>query len=455
MKASDYWRGRFEQLEESLLKQGISTYDDIERQYRVAMQEIEKDISVWYKRLAVNNDISYAEAQKMLNKNELKEFHWTVEEYIKKGKENSINQQWAKQLENASAKVHISRLEAMKLQMQQHLEVLYGNQLDSLDGAMRSLYSKGYYRTAYEVQKGLGVGYDLQKLDENKISKVIYKPWAPDGANFSDRIWSSKDKLINTLHTELTQAIIRGDSLEQVVRNISKTMNSSKSAAGRLVMTESAFFASASQNDCFNDLGVEQYEIVATLDMKTSSICRDMDGKVFKMSDFKPGITAPPFHCWCRSCTAPYFDDMKGTRVSRNAKGETYQVPSGMKYSEWKEKYVDNSKENVIMKVAKENDIRGTLVLNPKQLNLNKYDFNEEHINKDREHNVSKEEAIRFIEDAKVSFSRWNGRFMNYYGENGSTYVDVEKKIIKTSFKKDEYDSKIKALLEVILKYDE
>lgn len=455
MKASDYWRWRFEQLEESLLKQGISTYDDIERQYRVAMQEIEKDISVWYKRLAVNNDISYAEAQKMLNKNELKEFHWIVEEYIKKGKENSINQQWAKQLENASAKVHISRLEAMKLQMQQHLEVLYGNQLDSLDGAMRSLYSKGYYRTAYEVQKGLGVGYDLQKLDENKISKVIYKPWAPDGANFSDRIWSSKDKLINTLHTELTQATIRGDSLEQVVRNISKTMNSSKSAAGRLVMTESAFFASASQKDCFSDLGVEQYEIIATLDRKTSSICRDMDGKVFKMSDFKPGITAPPFHCWCRSCTAPYFDDMKGTRASRNAKGETYQVPSGMKYSEWKEKYVDNSKENVIMKVAKENDIRGTLVLNPKQLNLNKYDFDEEHINKDREHNVSKEEAIRFIEDAKVSFSRWNGRFMNYYGENGSTYVDVEKKIIKTSFKKDEYDSKIKALLEVILKYDE
>ncbi len=342
MNASDYWRGRFEQLEESLLKQGISTYDDIEKQYRIAMQDIEKDISVWYKRLAVNNDISYAEAQKMLNKNELKEFHWTVEEYIKKGKENSISQLWTKQLENASAKVHISRLEAMKLQMQQHLEVLYGNQLDSLDGAMRSLYSDGYYRNVYEVQKGLGVGYDLQKLDENKISKVISKPWANDGKNFSDRIWTSKDKLVSTLHTELTQAIIRGDSLDQVVCSISKTMNSSKSAAGRLVMTESAFFASASQKDCFSDLGVEQYEIIATLDMKTSSICRDMDGKVFKMADFKPGITAPPFHCWCRSCTAPYFDDMKGTRAARKNDGKTYQVPSDMKYTEWYNKYVNS-----------------------------------------------------------------------------------------------------------------
>lgn len=341
MKASDYWRGRFEQMEESLLKQGLETYDDIEKQYRVAMQEIEKDISVWHKRLAANNDISYAEAQKMLNKNELAEFRWTVEEYIKRGKENALNQQWMKQLENASAKVHISRLEAMKLQMQQHLEVMYGNQLDSLDGAMKRLYSDGYYRTAYEVQKGVGVGYDLQKLDENKISKIISKPWTADGKNFSNRIWTSKDKLVNTLHTELTQATIRGDSLDQAVRNISKTMNTSKSQAGRLVMTESAFFASASQKDCFSDLGVEQYEIIATLDMKTSSICRDMDGKVFKMSDFKPGITAPPFHCWCRSCTAPYFDDMKGTRAARKNDGKTYQVSSDMKYDAWKKVFVD------------------------------------------------------------------------------------------------------------------
>ena len=344
MQVRDYWRERFEELESTLLNQGINTYENVEKQYSIAIQNIEKDISVWYKRLAANNDISYAEAQKMLNKNELKEFHWTVEEYIKKGKENSINQQWVRQLINASTKVHISRLEAIKLQMQQHLEILYGDQLESIDGAMGNIYSEGYYQTSYEVQKGLGVGRDLQKIDKNKISKVISKPWAGDGKNFSDRIWTSKDKLINVLHTEFTQATIRGDSLDQVISNISKTMNTSKSVAGRLVMTESAFFASAGQKDCFSDLGVEQYEIVATLDMKTSSICRSLDGKVFKMSDFKPGVTAPPFHCYCRSCTAPYFEDDEGYRAARN-EGKTYYIPSSMKYEEWKDKYVTKNTE--------------------------------------------------------------------------------------------------------------
>ncbi|EQH66528.1 phage head morphogenesis, SPP1 gp7 family domain protein [Clostridioides difficile DA00273] len=72
-------------------------------------------------------------------------------------------------------------------------------------------------------------------------------------------------------------------------------------------MTESAFFASASRKDCFNDLDVEKYEIIATLDLRTSNICRELDGKVFDMKDYQVGITAPPFHCRCRTTTAPFL----------------------------------------------------------------------------------------------------------------------------------------------------
>lgn len=111
-------------------------------------------------------------------------------------------------------------------------------------------------------------------------------------------------------------------------------------------MTESAFFASASQKDCFSALGVKEYEIVATLDSHTSYICISLDHKVFKMSDYKPGITAPPFHCWCRSCTAPHFaDNDDGMRAARGNNGKTYYVPANMKYPEWKAKYVDNTVE--------------------------------------------------------------------------------------------------------------
>lgn len=341
MKHSDYWRKRFEQLEEAQLNKGAAYYADLERQYKLASKRIEDQISGWYNRFAHNNQITFAEAKVLLSSKELKEFKWSVQEYIKRGKENAVTGEWMKQLENASAKVHISRLEALKLQLQQQCEVLYGNQVDGLDKTMRKIYGEGYYHTAYEIQKGLNVGYDLHKLNETKVSAVISKPWAADGKNFVNRCWTDKAKLVDVLHTELTQGIIRGDAPDQAIKTIAQKFNTSKANAGRLVMTESAFFASAAQQECFNDLGVEKYEIVATLDRRTSPTCRHLDRKVFEMKDYKVGRTAPPFHCRCRSVTVPYFeDDVGGSRAARNGNGKTYYVPDSMNYSEWEKAFV-------------------------------------------------------------------------------------------------------------------
>ncbi|HBF9862086.1 TPA: phage head morphogenesis protein, partial [Clostridioides difficile] len=148
MKHKDYWRKRFEQLEEAQNNKSVKYYLELEKQYKLAINSIEKDILAWYNRFAKNEGISLLEAKKLLNTRELEEFKWSVEEYIKYGKENAINQKWMKELENASARVHITRLEALKLQIQQQVEVLYGNELDGIDKLMRDIYTSGYYHTA-------------------------------------------------------------------------------------------------------------------------------------------------------------------------------------------------------------------------------------------------------------------------------------------------------------------
>lgn len=133
--------------------------------------------------------------------------------------------------------------------------------------------------------------------------------------------------------------IATGEAPDKAIDAIAKRFNVSKQNAGRVVMTESAYFSSAAQKDCFNELGVEKYRIVGTLDTKTCGICGGMDGKVFKMSDYRPGSTAPPFHPWCRCCTAPYFDDMDGVgeRYARDAQtGERYKLPKDTTYKQWK-----------------------------------------------------------------------------------------------------------------------
>ena len=356
MKNSDYWKKRFELLEESQHQQGVQCYAELEKQYRQAQRQIEGQIQAWYGRFASNNGVTIQEARKMLTNKELAELKWDINQYIQYGEENAINGTWVKQLENASARFHISRLEALKLQTQQSLEVMFGNQLDSIDGAMRNIYKSGYYHTAFEIQKGVGVGWDFSTLDDKQIAKVINKPWAVDGKNFSERIWGNHQKLVNELNQTLTQNIMLGKDPQKAIDAIAKKMNSSKKNAGKLVMTEKAFFSSAAQKDCFAELDVEQFEIVATLDSHTSEICQEMDGKHFEISKWEVGVNAPPFHPWCRSTTVPYFDDefdAVGERAARGADGKTYYIPADMKYKDWKQKFVkdsisDDTKKNYV-----------------------------------------------------------------------------------------------------------
>lgn len=346
MTNADYWKQRFTQLEAAQNRKGAGACLEIEKQYKAAQNELEAQIVRWYQRFADSNGISLAQAKQWLKGQDLAEFKWDVKEYVKYGKENAINGAWMQELENASSKFHISRLEALQIQTQNSLETMFAQQMGTMKKALSDVYASGYYHTAYTVQQGFGLGWGIAGLDQAQIEKVLSKPWAVDGYNFSTRIWNSKTKLIGEVHNELSKNLLTGADPQKAIDSLAKKMGASKSNAGRLVMTEQAYFSSAAQKDCFNDLGVEEYEIVATLDSHTSDICRSLDGKVFKMSDYKPGVTAPPFHVYCRSTTAPHFKDNfdAGELAARGADGKTYYVPDDVTYSEWKRAFVDGDK---------------------------------------------------------------------------------------------------------------
>lgn len=370
MTNAEYWKQRFTQLEAAQNRKGATAYLEMEKQYKAAQNELEAQIARWYQRFADSNGISLAQAKQWLKGQDLAEFKWDVKEYIKYGKENAINGAWMQELENASSKFHISRLEALQIQTQNSLETMFAQQMGTMKKALSDVYASGYYHTAYTVQQGFGLGWDIAGLDQAQIEKVLSKPWAVDGYNFSTRIWNSKTKLIGEVHNELSKNLLTGADPQKAIDSLAKKMGTSKSNAGRLVMTEQAYFSSAAQKDCFNDLDVEEYEIVATLDSHTSDICRSLDGKVFKMSDYKPGVTAPPFHVYCRSTTAPHFKDNfdVGERAARGADGKTYYVPDDVTYSEWKKAFVDGDKSG-FAEVQKNHfsrtEKRGTI--NPKE----------------------------------------------------------------------------------------
>lgn len=347
-KPRKYWQKRFEEIEKSSNQIGLDTYLQIEPAFIQVERNIQSQIESWYARFAANNKVTIQDARRMLSRKELDELKWDVDEFIKYGKENALDKQWMKELENASAKFHISKLEALKLRTQQAMEVAFGNELDAVDKMARKILTEDYYKSIFEVQKGFNIGFDVGQIDERKLNLLVNRPWATDGKNFSSRVWERKRQMVSELQQELTRTLIQGKSPDEAIRHMEKfvqgKVKNARNAAGRLVMTEQAYFHSVSQKEAFKDLDVEEFEIVATLDSHTSEICQEMDGKHFPMDEYSPGVTAPPFHVYCRSVTCPYFNDewSIGERAARGEDGKTYYVPSDMKYADWKEQYVDS-----------------------------------------------------------------------------------------------------------------
>lgn len=158
MRNAEYWRGRFSILEENAHKQSDQYLQNLEDMFMDAQRTVQADIERWYGRFATNNRISLTEARKLLTTGQLEEFHWTVEQYIKAGQKNNLSAEWLKKLENASAKFHVSRLEAIQLQIQQQIELLYGNQLDGVDSLLKQIVSDGYTHGLSPFKRALGLG---------------------------------------------------------------------------------------------------------------------------------------------------------------------------------------------------------------------------------------------------------------------------------------------------------
>lgn len=352
MKNGEYWAARFKALEETRYRSDKELLNETEKLYAQAKKEIEEKIAYWYTKFAKNNQISMSEAKRLLKSDELKEFKWTVEDYIKHG-ENNFDDSFTKQLINASSRVHISRYEALLTELKCKIETLTNKQESLLTEHLKEAYSENYYHTAFEVAKGTGVGVRLGGVDERQLDAVLKKPWTADGSVFSDRIWKDKNALLSEINTQLTRNIAMGKGPDEAIEAIAKRFDTSKYNAGRLVMTESAAISAKARQDCFNALDVEEFEVVETLDGHTCEICGEMDGKHFPMSEYEIGVTAPVFHPNCRGTTCPYFDDMEdyGERIARDLEGNTFYVPANTTYKEWKqmqdEKYGDGSVDKI------------------------------------------------------------------------------------------------------------
>ncbi|MNV23940.1 NAD(+)--arginine ADP-ribosyltransferase EFV [compost metagenome] len=339
MKPADYWKKRSEQIAQRQFDKA-DAFEEVQRkEYAKALKSMREEIEKFYGRYAVNNEIPYAEARKQLTKAELKEFKMTLKEFTAKAKDNADGR-WTKELNNVYYKTRISRLEALQTQINQHIELLAGSRQEGTAELLGDIYKDTYYRNIYELHKGIGIGLSFARVDDEGLKTILGAKL--DGRNWSQRIWDDRTKLRQEVQTKLAQSFIRGDSPDKAIADITQRFNVSRSRAEVLVQTESAFFVGQATMAGYTASGVvKKYELLATLDSKTTPICRELDGKVFPVDEAQVGVNYPPLHARCRTTTVAAFDDEidVGDRIAKDKKGNTIYVPADTTFEQWYENY--------------------------------------------------------------------------------------------------------------------
>jgi len=146
----------------------------------------------------------------------------------------------------------------------------------------------------------------------------------------------------------ITMGFYTGETTAEIARAISGTRNSpgilnitraNGWTMAKTGVTQMSQTAKESFNKQNSDL-IVGYTIVATLDSRTSDICKSYDGQEVLYTDSRQPM--PPFHPNCRTSTAPlvnqkYRIENEGERPSVGAKG-AQEVPATETYYTWLKK---------------------------------------------------------------------------------------------------------------------
>lgn len=341
MKNSEYWKQRQEAKFLKSEKDILEFHNGLVKSFRRAKKSIHSVINNFYIRYADNNELTYDVAMEELNFDELKE----LKDELGKFKALALESigEFNLELENMSMRARITRYQALEMQIDAILNNLYDIDYEAYGtDKFIEIYKDQYYRTIFNIEQYKGFHSEFAQISNRAVEELINYPFS--GASYSDRLWRQKDDLIFKLKDSLMDTIIKGTNPKELSEGFAHHFGTKEHEAYRLLQMENAFIVEQATLKGYSEDGIEKYEILATLDLKTSDICRRQDGKIYDVKKALTGVNSPPFHWFCRTTTIPHIkDDEDGKRIARDPiTGKNYNVPAEMKYEQWYNKYVAN-----------------------------------------------------------------------------------------------------------------
>lgn len=350
MGADSYWARRSIERENEWNKKSRETIEkELASQYERSAIRIQGNIEKLYGKFARDNGLSKEEARKLITGTEYRTWRKDIEEYVKEYKETG-NPKTLLELNTLAMRSRISRLDKLYSETLIELDKLGQHTDKAVTKFLKEAYKDNRLHSAYELAKR-GNGPLQVAVDSKRMQDVLRTPWS--GKNYSERIWKNSDKLAKTIQDTIVNGVHRGVSVNTLAKEVQTRMGVGKSDAIRLVRTELNYTHNQATLDSLREAKMGYFQFIATLDKRTSSVCRNHDNNVYPLDEAEVGSNVPPLHPRCRSTIAGALGPKNGTSGSRTVKVEPSKkggtvkytkVPRNMAYEDWKAVYVDKSK---------------------------------------------------------------------------------------------------------------
>lgn len=314
--------------------------------YARASRELNYQMTKVYERYRDKFNLSDEEARKLLNS--MKDPS-DIEELKKKleGLKGPEAQEILKELESPAYRARIERLQNLQREIDGKMKTVYEQEKKVATDHYIDQYSDSYYREIYDLKSRTGMDFSFSAVDDKELNRILRTNWS--GANYSTRIWGNTQGLARELKTQMALAYLTGKSEREIAKELAQKYATGAANARRLVRTESAYISGQAQAAADEEAGIDRYRILATLDLRTSDKCREMDGKEFDYDDMQVGENFPPFHPYCRTTVLSVLDDQNLAELARRSRdpvtGEPKKFPGNITYEQWYNKEVRHNPE--------------------------------------------------------------------------------------------------------------
>lgn len=335
--SDNYWLRRSLERAKAYHKAADETVLTVTRAYDKAINDITRKTQEMFERLSRSGDLSPAEASKLLSQTIGRSEWEAIKAQISAVKDPSLKRELLTRLNAPSYSAGITRLEALKADIYIKSKLIADIELGATTRGYIETIDSAYYRTVFDIQQGLGIGFDFSSMPTSTIEAILKNPWS--GKHFSSRVWHNTDLLAKRMTEVITAGLMSGAGIHKMSTELEELSALGKHAANRLVRTETTYMANAAEMESYREVGIDKYIFLATLDTRTSPQCREADLKVFQV----PGVAGenlPPLHPYCRSTTRAYFGPETLTGIQRRARdpitGRNNLVSGDMTYKEWR-----------------------------------------------------------------------------------------------------------------------